>query len=503
MFFFVYHHALRQDFESVPMRLFVFLLLFLAVLTGCSQQETLPPASESPRATQAPGTSPDQTSGAQMVESDDPGVAGSPAAARLNPGSDSEIMLLEGSANPEESETKDLTASDYPWWRGMSRADQYGDQTVAPLQWGEEKNIAWKTPIPGLGHGTPTIVKDRIFLGTSHSDPKDKKRVTVSLLILDRKTGKQLKEVKLYTGAPPRVHKDNSNASATIACDGSRLYFPFLLDETVWLYCCDWEGNIVWKKDLGKFVSAHGFSCSPLLYRDLVILCQDPEGPTWGYLTAMNRKTGQTVWRIQRTKDHGFGSPCLVHTSGKDQLIVNGPHVSRSYDPATGKQYWRVQGPTQVCPSSPAWDDQAVYLSGGWPRKSILGVRSDGSGDVSATHMLWKNPREVVPSYVPSLAQKDGILYCLDDYGTFSVLDAKTGSLHWKEKLPEQFYSSPVLVGNRVYLFGRSGTCWIFKTGKEQVKLGENTLGKGVWANPVFLDDGIYVRSLDTLYFIK
>ncbi|MDD3587878.1 MAG: PQQ-binding-like beta-propeller repeat protein, partial [Thermoguttaceae bacterium] len=278
---------------------------------------------------------------------------------------------------------------------------------------------------------------------------------------------------------------------------------PFLLDDIVWLYCCDLDGNLLWKKHLGMFTSVHGFSCSPLLYCDLVILCQDPDAPTWGYLTALNRRTGDVVWRIRRSQVYGFGTPCLIHSAGKDQLIVNGPDISRSYNPANGAQYWSVNGPTQVNPSCPAWDDDAVYLSGGWPRKSILGVRSDGSGDVSETHVLWKNPREIVPSYVPTLAQKDGILYCLDDAGVFSVIDAKKGTLHWKEKLPEQFYSSPVIVGNRVYLFGRAGTCWIFKAGKQKEKVGENKLGKGVWANPVFLDDGIYLRSLDTLYFIK
>ena len=479
------------------------MLLFLATITGCVEQNS-PPDSTPPATQKEKEPSPaKETQSKSQGEQGDKIVADSSAPERLNPGSESEYLIHEGSANQDESEIKDLTTSDYPWWRGMSRADLYDDKTIAPTQWGEEKNIAWKTPIPGLGHGTPTIVKDRIFLATSQADPKDKKRVTLSLLILERKTGKLLKTVELCTGTPPRIHRDNSNASATIACDGTRLFFPFLLDDTVWLYSCDWDGNILWKKDLGKFTSVHGFSCSPLLYRDLVILCQDPDGPTWGYLTAMNRKTGEIVWQIRRSQAYGFGSPCLIHSAGKDQLIVNGPNISRSYNPANGAQYWSVKGPTQVNPSSPAWDDEAVYLSGGWPRKSLLGVRSDGSGDVSETHILWKNPRDVVPSYVPTLAQKDGILYCLDDAGVFSVLDAKKGKLYWKEKLPEQFYSSPVIVGNRVYLFGRAGTCWIFKTGTQKEKLGENKLGKGVWANPVFLNDGIYLRSLDTLYFIK
>lgn len=415
-----------------------------------------------------------------------------------------ELFEVCGTAIEGVSEFEFLSRTDFPWWRGYDRNDIYPEGTRAPLEWSEEKNIVWKTPLEGLGYGTPTIVGDRIFLGNSQVDSDDSTKITVSIISLDRKTGAMIKEKPLFTGRQPKpIHRDNCNASATIACDGKRVYFPFLLDDVVKLYCCDLDLNILWMNDLGDFKSIHGLSPSPVLYGSLVIYGFDTRQPTPGYLTAMDRETGKIVWRIKRRIDNGgFGNPAIIRLAGRDQLLINGPNITSSYDPHNGNWLWSIDGPSEVNPSCPAWDDTTVWLSSGFPEKHIIAVKATGEGDI--THaILWDRRKNPVPSYVPSLVQKEGLLYVLSDQGTFACLDGLTGEPFWIEKFDERFYSSPCIVGDNIYLFGREGVAWIFKAGKTPEKISENKLDSGAWATPVFLDNGIYLRTTNALYFIR
>ncbi|MDO5579734.1 MAG: PQQ-binding-like beta-propeller repeat protein [Planctomycetia bacterium] len=391
---------------------------------------------------------------------------------------------------------------DYPWWRGPDRNDIVRPGISPPQKWGEDQNIVWKTPLPGLGYGTPTLIGDRIYLPAAEKVDEDSDLYSVSILVLSRSEGKILikKELMRGKGAKP-IHRDNSNASATIASDGERLFYPLLLDGRVYFFCCDMEGKILWKKDLGPFKSVHGYSTSPLLYKHLAILCIDPEAP--GQLAAFDRKTGRLVWKVVRTvEEANFSSPALIHSSGKDQVVLTGPFETRSYDPNTGKLIWFVDGPSRVCPASPAWDDQTVYLSSGFPHRIIMAVKTNGQGKLDESSILWKKRKDPVSPYVPSMILKDGLLFAATDEGSFSCIDAKTGDLVWTDKLGERVYSSPVLVGDLIYLFGRKGTGWIYRADRKKDRIAENKLGSGVWATPVITSDGIYLRSVDTLYKI-
>lgn len=416
--------------------------------------------------------------------------------------SDVPAISPEESVAVEEYPLPDPGEKDYPWWRGPDRNDIVRSGINPPLEWGENKNIVWKTPLPGLGYGTPVLIGDKIYLVTSEKIDEDSDRYSLSLLILSRFDGKILKKKEWVSGKGAKpIHRDNSNASATIASDGERLFYPFLLDGRVQFICCDLEGEILWKKDLGSFKSVHGYSTSPLLYKHLVILCIDPEAP--GQLVAFDRRSGQLVWKAVRpVEEANFSSPALIHSSGKDQIVLTGPHETRAHDPNTGELIWSIDGPSRVCPASPAWDDQTVYLSSGYPHRIIMAVKTNGKGKLAESDILWKKRKDPVSPYVPSMIQKDGLLYAATDEGSFSCIDAKTGDRIWTEKLAERVYSSPVLVDDKIYLFGRKGSGWIWRTGRKMEKIAENKLGSGVWATPVILSDGIYLRSIDTLYKI-
>lgn len=393
-------------------------------------------------------------------------------------------------------ESVTVTEGDYPWWRGPNHNDIAPAGTEAPLQWGEDRNIRWKTPIPGAGHGTPILIGDKIFLPTAEVETDG--QVTVSILALDRKTGEILAKKALKTGSKQKMHPDNSYASATIASDGQRLFYPYVLNDHLYLDCETLSLEPVWSNDLGEYKSSFGFCSSPVLYDDAVLLCADRSNEP-SCLVAFERETGKERWKMDRSaKDSSNATPALVHSSGRDQLVVNGPKVSVSYDPKTGQELWRIGGPADnCCPSTPGWDERTIYLAGGWPQRVLLAVPTDGS----AKEPTWTNRRPMSP-YVPSILCQGGLLYCLTDEQGIYSLNASDGAMIWSDKLRGKFYSSPVLVGDRLYFFDRAGVGYVYRAGKTMAKLAENRLGVGVCATPVFADGGIYLRSYDTLYFI-
>ncbi|MDO4586651.1 MAG: PQQ-binding-like beta-propeller repeat protein [Planctomycetia bacterium] len=393
-------------------------------------------------------------------------------------------------------------ANDYPFWRGITR-NGIAQQNIAPLEWNEKKNIAWKTLLPGAGHGTPTILGDHIYLPIGEKGEND--NVTISILILDRKSGKIIKQAPLMTGTSRRIHPDNSWTSQTIASDGERLFYSFLLNSQVHLFCCDLDGNVLWNQSLGSNKADHGYSASPLIYKKTVIVCNDNQYEA-GVLKAFDSQTGNLVWETERPNNTEgcYASPVLIHSSGKDQLILNTcGSLIISYDPQTGQIFWFVQTKSKMSVSSAAWDESNLYISEAYPRKILNSIRTDGTGDVTETHFNWSLQRNPTPPYTPSLLLNDGLLYCLSDQGEIACLNAKTSKMLWKDSLNENIYSSPVLVGDKLYFFGRQGTGWIYKAGSELEKIAENKLESGVWATPVFLDGGIYLRTLEALYFIK
>ncbi len=385
---------------------------------------------------------------------------------------------------------------DYHWWRGPDHNDIIPEGTTAPLKWGEDQNIRWQTPIPGTGHGTPILVENKIFLPTAEVGQDS--QITVSIISLDRKTGEVLQKKTLRSGSKMKgMHGDNSYASATIACDGKRLFYPYTVGEHIFLDCCNLDLDLIWSKDLGEYHAMFGFCSSPVIYNDTVIFCVDRANEQ-SYLAAFEQETGKIRWKTNRSaSDSSNASPGLIHSSGRDQAVINGPKTTISYDPGTGKKLWEVKGPADSCPSTPGWDEKKVYVSGGWPKKILLAISTDGS----SREPVWTKSRPISP-YVPSIICHDGLLYCLSDEAGLYCVDSNDGTLLWSEKFPVKFYSSPVLVGDRIYFFDRTGGGYVYQAGKTKIKLAENKLGVGVWATPVFADGGIYLRSLNTLYFI-
>ncbi|MEI6604481.1 MAG: PQQ-binding-like beta-propeller repeat protein [Verrucomicrobiota bacterium] len=385
------------------------------------------------------------------------------------------------------------TAGDWPWWRGPALNNHAATSSQPPpLKWSGTENVRWRCALPGKGHSTPCIVGKRIFVTSG-----DRKMETIWLVCLDRESGKQLWQSEVYHGALPKIHPDNSYASGTPACDGERVIIPYQTEDSLCLAAFDLEGKIVWKSTVGPYKSIQGHSSSPALYKSLVIVPAD--GSLGNKLTALHRKTGTVVWRASLTKGaESYASPLVTHVAGRDQVILIGGKKTHSFDPNNGKLLWTSDGPAEFCAGTAAFSKDTVFSSGGYPERTLLAIRADGSGDVTQSHLRWQSDAKA--GYVPSPLLHDGLLYAVSDNGLLRCYEADSGKIVWEHALKAPFYSSPVLAGDRIYLFDREAKGYVIKTGRAFELLATNELPDGVFATPVILGGHIYLRTLRDLY---
>ncbi len=251
-----------------------------------------------------------------------------------------------------------LSEEDWPWWRGAHR-NGHTQAADVPLEWSESRNIVWRTDLPGRGHASPVIVGDRIFLPTAEEETE-----TQHVLCLDKSSGQIRWSTQIHAGGwEGRIHERNTQASSTLACDGERVFAVFMYDSHIWLSALSLDGEILWQKKASDFASHWGYSTSPALYDDLVIVGSDhKEG---GNLTAFDRRTGNLVWNVERPAIPNYASPVIYHLDGKDQLVLPGCDLMASYDPATGRELWSLPATTREIVGSVVTDGKHVFASGG------------------------------------------------------------------------------------------------------------------------------------------
>ena len=370
-------------------------------------------------------------------------------------------------------------ATDWPAWRGPTRDGIAAPGQNPPLHWSETEGVLWKAPLPGRGHGSPTVVGDRVYLATADAENQ-------SILCLDRNTGQRVWETKVHNGkADPGHHSNSSAASSTVACDGARLYINFLNDGAVYTSALNLDGKLLWQHKVCDFVTHQGFGSSPVLFESLVIVSADNRGG--GVIAALNRQTGDQVWSQPRPKIPNYTSPAIVNAGGRTQVVLAGCNLISSFDPANGKKLWELSGSTEECVVTPVTDGTRIFTSGGYPKNHTVAVFADGSSRIA-----WENTARV---YVPSMIQKDGYLYAVMDAGLAVCWAADSGTQLWKERLGGDFFASPVMVGDRIYATNVRGKTFVFEaTPKHFEILAQNQLGDETYASPVICSSRIYLR---------
>jgi hypothetical protein len=387
------------------------------------------------------------------------------------------------------------TAGDWPWWRGPALDGKSTDRHVVTT-WGPHKNVLWKTKVPGRGHSSPIVCGNCVFLTTAEEEAQEQR-----VLAFDRKTGRPLWSTLAHKGGFLAKNAKNSQASATPACDGERVYSAFINRDGLHVTATDLLGKIVWQAKAGAFTSEHGYGSSPVLSGSLVIV--DGDSMEDSFLAALDRRSGKVVWRTDRktTGRHGsYATPVVARLAGKPQLIMTGMGEVTSYDPATGKRLWWCQGPAEVTACTAACSDTLVFATGGFPEKAILAIRADGTGDVTESHVVWRTNKGV--TYVPSPLHNDGCLYVVADDGVATCFQAATGKQVWQHRLAGAFTSSPVLVGDLLLATNESGKTFVLRTGQKFKLVAANELDGGILATPAVCGGQIFIRTDHDLYCI-
>jgi outer membrane protein assembly factor BamB len=380
-----------------------------------------------------------------------------------------------------EADRIDVAPTDWPWWRGPSHDGVAAPGQKPPLHWSETENVVWKAAVPGRGHGSPIVVGDQVILATCDEDIEIQ-----SVICYDRQSGTQVWKTVVHQGNITKgENSKGSQASATVACDGQRLFITFQNSKAIYVTALTRAGKQLWQKKVSDFVTHQGYGASPAVYKSLVLVSADHKGG--GKLAAFDRATGELVWSHERPKIPNYTSPVVVNAAGREQLVYFGCKLVSSFDPLTGKSLWEVPGATEECVTSTVTNGDMIFTSGGYPKNHLAAVRADGSGKV-----VWENGVRV---YVPSLLIKDGYLYASADEGIAYCWEAATGKEKWKQRLGGKFTASPVLVGDNIFATNEEGKTFIFKAKPDGFeKVAENKLGDEAMATPAICGSRVYLR---------
>ncbi|MGH9253862.1 MAG: PQQ-binding-like beta-propeller repeat protein [Vicinamibacterales bacterium] len=382
----------------------------------------------------------------------------------------------------------------WPRWRGPS-GQGLATGSGYPDTWSSTQNVLWKTAVPGSGNSSPIVWGDRIFVTTAYEGGR-----RLSLLAYRRSDGGRLWEAPAPAGrSDSGAHYKNGHASATPATDGERVYVSF---GPRGLFAFDFNGKVVWQRDLGPMDAYHGAAGSPLLYRDRIILYQDQYSGS--FIAAFDTRTGRELWRTRRQASVGWGTPIAIRAAGRDEVIVNSQQSVHAYDPASGKELWRCSGTTYEVIPTPVVGYGLVFCSSGRAGPT-LAIKPGGSGDVTRTHLAWESPRG--SPFVPSPILYGEQLYMVNDMASIvTSLAAASGKVMWQGRLGvavrEGFSSSPVAVDDKVFFTNDEGETFVLRAGPTFEILRVNRIGEATLASPALVDGRWYIRTERNLYAI-
>lgn len=390
----------------------------------------------------------------------------------------------------------ELPAADWPQFRGPN-SDAKVAGPATPLEWSDTQNVVWKVPVAGLGWSSPVIVEGRLFLTTAAPSGEG---LSLRALAIDARTGRTIwdREVRTIEKAPA-IHSKNSHASPTpIVRDGS-VYVHFGPLGTAKLAADD--GAVQWTVTI-DYPPVHGGGGSPVLYEDkLFVVCDGSRDP---FVAALDARTGQIAWKTQRSVpgriNHSFVTPTIAMVDGKPQLMAPGPDHFAAYDPATGKELWRVLAPGWSVVPQPAIGHGLVIYNHDYDNPELMAVKLGGSGDVTESHVAWRIKKGAPSTPSPLLVGDE--LYFVSDKGVASCVDAKTGELHWTERIGGNYSASPVLVDGRVLFLNETGEATWVRAGRKFEPLAKNQVPGRTLATPAFCDGAMYLRTDEHLYKI-
>ncbi len=396
-------------------------------------------------------------------------------------------------------------ADNWPQFRGPG-GQGHADDANLPLTWDAKKNVTWRTEIPGTGWSSPVVWGNQVWMTTAINNGLSLRAVCV-----DKTTGKLLHDVEVFTRtAPMKINAKNSHASPSPVIEDGRVYVSFGTSGTACL-ATD-TGKIVWKNEELTIDHKEGPGSSPFLYKNLLVIPCD--GIDVQYVAALHKDTGKIAWKTPRSPSlekidpdqrKAYCTPQLLTIDGVEQLVIPGAFWTYGYEPATGKELWRVKYPATTGWSTtcrPVTGQGMLILTAGF-KAEVYGVRMEKmTGELPESQIVWRHSKDA--PLKPSLTVVDTEVYMVSDNGgVIHCLDAKTGKVVWKEKIIGNYSASPIASGKRIYLFCENGKTHVLQAGKEFKLLTTNDLGEKIMATPAVSGNTLFLRTDKALYRIE
>lgn len=418
-----------------------------------------------------------------------------------------------------------LSAAD-SWldFRGPSQDGHVGAAKL-PLNWSESENVKWKTELPLLGLSSPIVLDNQIWLTTATVEGHD-----FYVLCVDATTGKITTNEKLFHSDDPQSmgngQQDNSYATPSAVIEPGRVYVHYGHFGTACLDTATRE--VIWKQDDLKCLHYRGASSSPVLFEDLVILTFD--GADLQYLVALDKLTGKTVWKTDRSVDwndehidkqmvkdgdwrKAHSTPLIVSIDGNPVMCSTGAKAAYGYDPRTGKELWRVEHEAYSASPRPVYHDGNFFITTGFSKGAkMMSVKAGGEGVVTDTHVNWAIEKSF-PKYSSPIVVDDLVYFAMDDSFVVCV-EAKTGETVWKGRVGGKYRACPILADGKLYFFSLEGQTTVIEPGREFKVLATNRLatdaplddprrGPGFMASPAVVGNAMFLRTRYHLYRIE
>ncbi|MBN2021663.1 MAG: PQQ-like beta-propeller repeat protein [Pirellulales bacterium] len=402
------------------------------------------------------------------------------------------LILLLAAARAEEN---------WPQFRGPA-GDGASDAVGLPTTWSETENVRWKTPIHGRGWSSPVIWEKQIWLTTATEDGRE-----LSALCIDRDSGKIVHDVKVFDVAEPgKIHPTNSYASPTPVVEPGRVYVHF---GTYGTACLDTAtGRKLWERRDFPCDHMNGPGSSPMVWENLLVFAVD--GTDVQYVVALDKQTGQTAWKTPRSIDYSsfakdrrkaYSTPSVAVAGDRLELILPGAQAVMGYDPATGRELWKLRYSGYSNVVRPVlWRDLALIGTGA-DNCELWAVRTGGQGDVTDSHLVWTYNKGLLLKTSPVVV--DDLVYFVHDQGVAACVEAATGKVVWRKRLGGEYSASPLAADGKVYFLEQFGKSFVIRPGRKYEELAKNILDHGCMASPAVAGRALFPRTEKHLYRIE
>jgi len=406
-------------------------------------------------------------------------------------------------------------ADDADWnqFRGP-RGDGQSTATKLPIRFSENSpEIVWKIPLPGRAWSSPVIWGQQVWLTNSpelqnptDEQPKPDQPLQMSAICVDLETGKIIHDLVVFQVEEPQyTHPTNSYASSTPYVESGRIYLHYGVYGTA---CVDTRtAKILWKRDDLPCNHFRGPGSSVAVYGDLLYITMD--GYDEQYIAALDKRTGETVWKRNRDIDYetdngdakkAYSTPTLISVAGQDQLISPFAMATIAYHPLTGETLWTVRHGGMNAAARPLFGNGLVYLNSSDGPKPMLAIRPEGAGDLS-NNIVWRTDKSVARRSSPLLVGE--LLFMINDNGVASCVDALTGETLWSKRFGGDYWASPIYANGLIYCCSQTGSIPVFKASRELELVAENQLDGGFNASPAVAGQSLLLRSITHLYRIE